>query len=330
MGISFARLTTAIGSTIAMAMLPAFGQEAYPVAGKSITVLVPFAAGGPSDVGARTVAPFLEKELGQGTTIQIVNKPGAATQVANTELARAKPDGYTIAIIPPASISATYLDPARQAPYTRKDFTAIAHFTSDANMLIVPGNSPYKTLDEFVAAARAKPKSIRVGDVGLMGNTHLAGIALEEAAKVRFAFVHFSAGAAPLATALLGGNLDAAVNGTLSTLPHERAGTMRILGVMNPKRTPFFPNAKTMVEQGYDVLSPTSFGFFGPANLPKDIVKKLSDAIKKAASQDEVKKKLEEVTLTVDYMDTEEFEKYWTDAENRIGALLKMAKERGE
>ena len=301
----------------------------YPVPGKPITILIPFAAGGPTDVGTRIVVPFLEKELGPGTTIQVVNKPGAGTQIANTELARSKPDGYTLEVVPPPSISSTYLDPSRGATYSRKDFTPIAHFTSEANLLVVPGSSPYRTVEEFLAAARAKPKTLKVGDVGLLGNTHLAGIAIEEAAKVRFAFVHFN-GASTLATAMLGGNLDGAVTGILATMPHERAGTMRVLATLDNKRTKFFPNAAPLIEQGYNVYSPTSFAFFGPANMPKDIVNKLAEAIKRAMDYDEFKTKIQEVTLTPDYLAPEDLDKFWTEAEKRMSELLQMAKQRQE
>ena len=308
-----------------MVATPASAQGTYPIPGRTITVIVPFSAGGPTDVGARMLAGELEKEL--GTTFVIVNRPGAATQVGNTELFRAKPDGYTIAVIPPPSISVTYLDPDRKAPYGRKDFQAVAHYASDANLIVVAANSPYRTLTDLVHAARAKPRQIRVGTSGLMGNTHLAGIGFEEAAGVSLAFVHFN-GAADQSTALLGGNIDLAISSVGPTLPHYRAGGMRVLGAMDSKPSPLLPDVKTLRAQGYDVLSPTSFAVFAPAGTPMQVVRTLSAAIKRAMDKDEFRKKVESLALVPDYMDTEEFTAFWVDTEARMKRLLAMAKQR--
>lgn len=314
-----AALASTAAATVALAQ--------YPEKGRPITVIVPFAAGGPSDVGVRLLIPFLERDL--GTSFQVVNKPGASTQTGVTELTRARPDGYTVALVPPPTTAMTYLDAERKAPYGRKDIQPVAGYTADANLVVVPANSPFKTLKDFVEAARARPKQIRFGTSGLMTSAHFAGIALEEVTGVRFAFVHFQ-GAAPEVAALLGGNLDAGINGILATMPHERAGAIRVLATMDSARTKFFPDAPTTREQGYEVLSPVTFGFIAPGGTPLEIVDRLGQAISRAMEDPGLTRRLEEVALYPDYKDRAKFEAFWSEIEARTKSLLALAKQRQE
>jgi tripartite-type tricarboxylate transporter receptor subunit TctC len=169
-------------------------------AGKPITIIVPYAAGGTTDVGARLLAELLEKEL--STPVQVVNKPGSASQVGLTELVNAKPDGYTLSYGVLPTIITHYLDPERRAPYTRENFQPVALHHLVPAMLAVRTDSPYKTLNDLIEAAKANPGQIKVSDSGLMANPHLSVLLLERAAGVRFASVHFDGGA-PSVTALL-------------------------------------------------------------------------------------------------------------------------------
>ena len=320
---------SAIGFSVILAaslFLPAKGAALdFPVKGRPITMIVPFAAGGPTDVGARILVPFMEKEL--GTNIQIVNKPGASTQIGVTELVRAKPDGYTIAMVAPPTAIMTYIDKERGAPYGRKDIAPIAGYTRDSNLVVVPGNSPFKTVEELIDAAKARPKQIKVGTSGLMTSAHLAGVALEEAAGVRFAFVHFN-GAAPQTTAMLGGNLDAAINGILATLPHHKAGAMRVLGTLDDTETKFFPGVKTVKEQGFDVYSPVTFGLVAPGGTPNEIIDLIGATVRKAMNEPELTKKLDEVALSPGYRDPNDFVAFWDGSEITTTRLVGLAKQR--
>lgn len=323
------RMVVAVGfgAILATSHAPAINGATldFPVKGRPITMIVPFAAGGPTDVGARLLVPFMEKEL--GTSIQVVNKPGATTQVGMTELTRAKPDGYTIAMVAPSGASMTYVDKERGAPYGRKDFVPIAGYTTDANLVIVPGNSPFKTTKELIDAARARPKQIKMGTSGLMSAAHLAGVALEEATGVRFAFVHFN-GAAPETAAMLGGNLDAAITGILATLPHQKVGTMRVLGTIDDKETKFFPGVKPLKEQGFDVYSPVSFGLIAPGGTPNEIVELIAATVNKAMKDPELMKKLDEVGLAPGYRDPKDFAAFWDRTETSTTKLVQLAKQR--
>lgn len=292
--------------------------------GRPITLIVPFAAGGTTDVGARLLAAAMEREL--GAAVQVVNRPGATTQIGATELARARPDGHTLGLMSLPSLSMTYLDAERRAPYGRSAFTPIAHFIADANMLAVQAGSRFRSAADLVAAARAEPRRIRVGTVGLMSNAHLPGVALERAAGVRFAFVHFNGGA-PLIAGLLGGNVDAAINGSQTTIPQERAGTLRAIGTFAQERSPFFPDTPTLIEQGFDVSQPSAFALLGPAALPAEVVATLTATVKRAAETEEVQRRVADVALTVRYMDPPTLAAFWAEAEQRQRPLIELARQ---
>src|SRR5262245_15130828 len=168
--------------------------------GKPITLIVPYAAGGTTDSAARLLAARLEEEL--STRVQVVNRPGAASQVGLQSLLAAPPNGYTLSYGVLPTVITHYSDPGREPPYARKDFRPVAHHHLIPAMIAVPTSSPYQTLKEFVEAARANPAKITISDSALMGNPHLCVLMLQKAAGVKFASVHFDGGA-PSVTALL-------------------------------------------------------------------------------------------------------------------------------
>lgn len=291
--------------------------------GRPISLVVPFAAGGTTDVSARLLAGFLERET--GSPVQVVNRPGATTQIGNAEVARAKPDGHTLGMVSLPSLAMTYLDGERKAPYNRASFTPLAHFVSDANLLIVPATSPHKTLADLVAAAKAAPKKVRVGTVGLMSNAHLPGVAMERVAGIQLAFVHFNGGA-PMIAGLLGGNVDAGIVGSQVVIPQERAGAVRVLATMGDEESPFFPGVKTVRAQGLDVAHPSAFVVVGPAGMPPPLTARLADIVRRAAEDPEVQKRLTDVALTARYMDPAQLSAFWLDTETRQRPLIDLAR----
>jgi len=167
---------------------------------------------------------------------------------------------------------------------------------------------------------------VRIGTVGLMSNAHLPGVALERAANVRFAFVHFNGGA-PLIAALLGGNVEAAINGSQTTIPQERAGTVRAIGTFAADRSPFFPNVPTLREQGFDVSHPSAFALLGPAGLPPEVTAALAAVVQRAAANEEVQRRMTDVALTVRYMGPQELTAFWAEAEARQRPLIDLARQ---
>jgi len=237
---------------------------------------VPWDAGGINDVTARALAAGVEKEL--GTQIQVVNKPGAGSQIGLTEIAKAKPDGYTLGIVTLPTAINTYLEPDRKAVYTRKDFESLALHTIDPVTITVKTDSPYKTIKDLIDAAKAKPESIKAADIGVLSGKHLAILDLQKATDAKFAIVHFSGGSQAM-TALLGGHID--VNFcTAGEVPSQfKAGEVRILGILDKQPSKFYPGITTAESQGYKVYSTSSRGWAAPAGTPKPIMDKLSSAL---------------------------------------------------
>jgi tripartite-type tricarboxylate transporter receptor subunit TctC len=296
----------------------ATAQE-FPVKSKPITILVPYAAGGVTDVTARLMAAGLEKEL--GASVQVVNKPGAASQLALTELTRATPDGYTLSYAVLPTVTTHYLDPTRAAVYTRASFQPIGMHHLTWMMLAVQTESPHKTLKELVEAARAKPESIRISDSGLMAVPHTQVVMLELVTGVRFASVHFNGGA-PSVTALLGGHVEALAGSTADSLAQKKAGQFRVLGVAAELPDPSMPDVPTMKSLGYDVVAASAAGILAPAGTPKPVVDKLTRAMKAVTENADHQAKMKELGIGLYYRDPEGYTKYWIDTENRMRPLL--------
>ena len=245
-GLSKAVLGLTLGLALPLVASDTQAQD-FPVKGKPITLIVPYAAGGVTDVTARLMAAGLEKELGRiGPGRQQARRglPARADRAL-----RATPDGYTLSYAVLPTVTTHYLDPSRAAVYTRANFQPIAMHHLTWMMLAVKTESPYKTLKELVEAARAKPESIRISDSGLMAVPHTQVVMLELVTGVRFASVHFTGGA-PSVTALLGGHVEALAGSTADSLAHKKSGQFRVLGVAAEEPDPSMPDVPTMKSLG--------------------------------------------------------------------------------
>lgn len=292
----------------------------YP--NKSITLIVPQPPGGQTDVGARLTAAHLEKEL--GVSIEIVNKAGAAGQVGLTDLVRSKPDGYTlIYTVLPQSIL-FYLDPDRKAGFGRGDIVPVANVAVASGAFDVSADSPYKTVKDLVDAAKAKPDAISLGDPGILSLGDIEIRFLQQASGAKFAQVHFDGGA-PGLTAMLGGHIDGFVSNVSDVLSLVKGGKARVIGVADKKESQFLPGIKTMEAQGYPVYASVASGVMAPKGTPKEIVDALSQAIKKVSDSADFEKKMNDTGLEVSYMDTAQYEAYWTDYETRLRPIVASA-----
>jgi len=271
------------------------------------------------DTSARLMAFALEPEL--HTSIQIVNRPGAASQVGMTELVRARPDGYTLAYAVLPTVVTHYLDPARAAIYTRQSFQPIATHHLAPMMLAVRADGPYKTLRDLVDAARKSPQSIKVSDSGLLGTPHVCVLMLELATGVKFASVHFPGGA-PSVTALLGGHVDVLAGATSDALPHKLAGTFRVLGVAAEQPDRSMPDVPTMKAQGFDVIAESVPGIVAPAGTPPDVVAILTRAIHRVIDSPDHQKRLMDYGVMPHYLDPDAYAKLWADTEVRMKPLM--------
>jgi tripartite-type tricarboxylate transporter receptor subunit TctC len=297
----------------------------FPQKGKTIQLLVGFAAGGSTDVGARILAGGLEKEL--GVPVVVVNKPGASGQIAYTALTQSKPDGYTIGNTNFPSSVVSYLDSTRGATYNRKSFELLALHVIDPALFAVKADSPYKNLKDLVDAAKANPKKVTISTTGIQSDETFAILQFQKMTGTQFALVHFSQGVAAGMTAFLGGKIDVLCANVGDLLAQFKSGEIRILGIMDDEPSPFYPGVKTFEEQGYKLNSSSSRGFAAPAGTPKEVVNTLSGAIKKVVASEEHKKKMADMGLTLRYMDPAQYQKYWDEYEAMIKELLPLTKE---
>ena len=195
-----AMIALGLGATAALADYPE----------KPVEVIVGYSAGGGTDVMARTVSQFLEQELGDGASVVVKNMPGAGGQIGFTEVAGADADGYTLGTFNlPAALALTH---DREADYDVTSFTYLANFVEDPNTITVAASSPYQTLDELLAAAKADPRAITVGLSSLGGNDHFAANMMATASGVEFTIVPFK-GASNARTAIMGGHVAWAARG---------------------------------------------------------------------------------------------------------------------
>ncbi len=304
------------------AQAPAKRAE-FPVSGRSISMIVPFAAGGPTDVAARLLVPPLEKDL--GTTITVTNKPGASTQIGITQLAGSKPDGYTIGFVSLPQVITIYLDSERKSVFTRKELQALAMHVFDAMVIVVRADSTYKSVQQLLDDAKANPQKIKGGTGGFMGTPHLAWLEMERITGTRFALVHFE-GSAPGITALLGGHVDVLIDTVAGVFTRARSGDVRVLGIMDKQENPYLPGVKTMEAQGLKLQFAASRGLVAPAGTSREVVSILTESIKKAINSEDHKKKMEEMGQTLRYMDPSEFETYWAEMEKQVQPLMDRAK----
>jgi tripartite-type tricarboxylate transporter receptor subunit TctC len=265
----------------------------------------------------------MEREL--GVPVQVVNKPGASTQVALAELAGAPPDGYNIGFMAISTSLITYLDTTRKATYGRDDFQPVATYTTEPNALVVKADSPFKSLQDVLDAAKARPGEVTVATPSLNGSSHLPMLILEKMTGTKFKYVHFDGGA-PVISALLGGHVQVASAAASQFLALSKSGEVRMLGMMDTERSRFYPDTPTLPELGFDLSAPSTYGLIVPAGTPMEVVNTLSEAIKKSMDDPSVQSKLADFGLATRYRNPEEFARFWDEQENHVKEALELAK----
>jgi tripartite-type tricarboxylate transporter receptor subunit TctC len=291
---------------LCLALLLASGAasaQAFP--SRPIKLIVPFPAGGGTDIIAREVANKVSTT--QGWTIVVENKPGSGGNLGVDAAAKAPPDGYTLVLGQTSNLA---INPTLYAklPYNpEKDLTPVGLVASAPLVLVVAANSPYKTLADVVAAAKAKPQALNYASSGSGTVAHLATEQFQKIAGVQFTHVPYK-GAAQGATDLVGGQIEMYMSSVPTLIGHIRNGKMRALAVTSLKRTDDLPDVPTMAEAGYKGFEAvTWFGVAGPAGMPKDAVGKLNAAFNKAVESPDVQKKLSGQGADVLYGTPEKF-----------------------
>lgn len=323
------RLTVCLAITLILVSLmigassETAAAAAFPEKGKSIDIICPSTAGGSADLVARLLAAGMEKEI--GIPVRVVNRPGAATQVGCSEIARAKKDGYTFGITNFPHTQLLYLNPDRKTDFNRKSFQPLANLTSAPHYVAVKADSPYKTMKDLIDAAKANPEKIKIATLGIHGPEHMRIIQLEKLTGAKFANVNFD-GVALSRAALLGGHIDVVFSTSAGLGGTIKSGDVRLLGVMDNKPTKFAPEVKTLKSMGYNVRSILFLPVSLPAGVPKEIVNILTAAAKKTVESNEFKQKAEAVGADPDYMNPEEMGATWDELESELRSLLATVK----
>jgi tripartite-type tricarboxylate transporter receptor subunit TctC len=277
-------------AAIIVAMLaslgPASAQSNFPT--KPLHIFVPYAAGGGVDILARTLGDVVSRQWGQ--TVVVENRPGAGGVVASQALVQTPPDGYTLIVVASGHATNPFLYP--KIPYdTFRDFTPISLLASSPNILLVRADSPFKSVSDVIAQAKAKPGTLSFAHAGTGTSTHLAGELLKAMAKLDIEAIPYKGGA-PAINDLLGGQIPLSINNGPESVGQIQAGTVRALAVTTATRAPFLPDVQSMGETvpGYD--TEVWWGLLGPAGMPRDLVEKISRDFVAALKTDAVKERL--------------------------------------
>jgi len=288
------------GKLIAVALLLLVGAgraqaQDYPT--RAVTVIVPFAAGGPADVTGRIVADILARHLGQQFVVE--NVGGAGGTLGSLRAARAAPDGYTI-------ISG-HMGTHAAAPFfypnlgydPEKDFEPIGLIAEQPELLTVRKDFPANNLQEFIAYAKANESKLNMGHAGVGSVSYVGCLLLNAAIGIKPTMVPFT-GTAPVMNAILAGQIDYDCDPVLGPLPHVRAGTVKALAIATKKRSPLLPEVPTSFEQGLPEFDCAPFyALFAPKGTPKPVIDKLAEALNRGLSEDAVQKRLADLGATI-------------------------------
>jgi len=299
---------------------PASSQETYP--SRPITLVVPFPPGGVADIVARPTGEALSQYL--GVPVVIENKPGAGGGIGMGYVAKAKPDGYTLLL---ALSSISILPEAdkvtgRVPLYQLGQFAPIARFTADPTVLAVRADSPWKTLQEFVADARKRPGAISYGSSGNYGTMHMPMEMFAGSASLKLLHVPYT-GAGPAVVALLGGNIDAIASGPSTVIQHVKAGKLRVLASWGDQRLLSLPEVPTLTESGFGAVFFQWTALFAPAGTPESAIAKLRDAARAAATDRKFVAAMATVETPIQYLDAPELQRFWDLDAQKLGEAVR-------
>lgn len=288
-------------------------SESFP--DKEITMIVPYSAGGASDLSARTLATEMEETLGQSIIVE--NRTGGSGSVGLTYLSARPADGYTIGYLPVETVMLQYqgydVDPAA--------FEVLGQIVGVPATIAVAADSEYETLDDLIAAAEAKPDAITVANSGAGSIWQAATFALEDAAGVDLNPIPFDGGA-PAVTAAIGGQVDAVVAGISEVSTPMADGQLRVLAVFDSEQSDALPGVKTASELGYDITIGGWGAIGSPTGLPADVAATLEAAVKSAAESDSFVEVIENSGNVPVYSAPDEFATFFDAESERFGNLF--------
>ena len=288
-----------------------------PYPNNIIQMIVPFGAGGGADISVRLLTNYMEDILGQRIVIQ--NVSGGSGTIGFSQIASAKPDGYTLGYF--ASTNSNDSRLFQGVTYGVDDFTPICMYSNDAHVIVVGKNSGIENMEDLIAAAKAKPETITFGLGGAWTSHDFLRISLEEATGVKFKRMVFQGGTAAV-TAVAGGNCDVAVPFVSEALAQIQAGNVIPIAITSEERFELLPDVPTCKESGLDFVHTMWRGFVGPAGLPDEVITTIDNAVKQVFENPEyIQENLDAGTYS-QYMGHEEFAQFYLDNHEQYLELI--------
>ena len=290
---------------------------------KPIRLVVPFAAGGGTDVAARLIAQKLTEAFKQPVVVE--NRPGDNSIIGTNFVAKSAPDGYTVGLLANPGIAPGPLMRASMPYDPIKDFTHLVLVSTAPNGFAVRVDHPAKDLQQFIDMAKAKPGTLSYGTSGIGSSGFLTGELLKDKAKISIVHVPYTRGNAPMITDLMGGHIEVAFDGMLSVSTFVRGGRLRLLAVTGAKRSALFPDVPTMNEVVPGVAGEAWNGLSAPANLPPAIADKWQAEIIKVLALPDVRARFQELGSTLVNQGQREYLQH-IERENAVnGPIIKAA-----
>ena len=313
----FAALCTAL--TLLPAFLPGTAGAQYPE--RVINLIVAYSPGGGTDLIARAIAPYIEKNLGGGAKITVVNRAGAGGEIGFAALANSAPDGYTIGFVNTPPLLTIPIE--RQAQFSWQRYDYLGNIIDDPCNFSVHADTDIRDLKQLAAYAKANPGAVTVGTTGIGSDDHLAMLMFGRAAGVQLRHIPFK-GSADVRAAIAGKQITVAAINIGEALQYQKGGTpLRNLVQMSPARTNLAPELATAREQGYDIELSSLRGMVAPKGLPPEIRERLVKAIERSVTDPEFQAKAVQFFSPLRYLAPAQYEALVRDADVTYRALWK-------
>ena len=317
------RLLSAV--VLGLATVWVHAQEPYP--SKAITIVVPNPPGGMNQITAQPLSAVIEKLYKQPAPV--INKPGATAAVGTAYIANQKPDGYNILVTTPNIYLVVEKNKAQnvESPYKLEQIQPIALTSADPLIFVVQTESPYKSIKEFIADAKAKDGQLAYSSSGPFGVTHVPFALFTQVAGIKMRHVP-TTGGGPAVTQMLGGHVQATGQGLAAVAPHIKGGKLRPLASWGAKRHANLPDVATFKELGYDLEAYLWVGLFTTAGVPEPTFKAMRDLVRRTINDPTYQQAMQNANVEIDYRDTPEFVKFFQADYKRLGpAVATLARE---
>jgi tripartite-type tricarboxylate transporter receptor subunit TctC len=313
------RLLSAV--VLGLTATAAMAQEAYP--SRAIQIIVPNPPGGMNQITAQPLSAVIEKLYKQPAPV--VNKPGGTAAVGTAYVANQKPDGYNILVTTPNLYLVTEKNKAQnvEQPYKLEQIQPIALTSADPLIFVVQAESPYKSIKEFIADAKAKDGQLSYSSSGPFGVSHVPFALFTQVAGIKMRHIP-TTGGGPAVTQLLGGHVHATGQGIAAVAPHIKAGKFRPLASWSSKRHASLPDVATFKELGYDLEAYLWVGLFTTAGVPDATFKAMRELVRKTINDPLYQQAMQKADVEIDYRDTPEFVKFFQADYKRLGPAVAM------